>query len=313
MISIDISSGSNNKKYLLSPLQLKLSLFIACLNDASQSFTDIVSSFHRYFREEDKKSNDYTNKDFQKKLIDLAASNAIFKKRILGDINLKFPSSDSEYINNSKIPSNLSSTSENNIKEETNLNITNKGDIKNKVKNENRNLLLNQSKSPNRKYHTSLFSIKKIRQREMSTVSTNKSSSSLLNNSVLGSYFYSMKEIIDGTIEGDKNKKIEAQQILENNWIDLIKEKLKDDKFFINRHQDKVLSSLKNCQFSLDIMEENNYFKKRFPTLAKQGLEKKLNNFDNIVLTFSICLSLHSRISYNSLAVKIGNEIIYNL
>lgn len=277
--SIDISSGSNNKKHLLSPLQLKLSLFLACFYNGAQSSMDIVNSFHREFNEMDKKEMDYSTKSAQNQIIDFAKSNEIFKSRVLAT----YKNSNNEI-------------NENNLLNDENENKSSTLSISS---------MSQQNKNGIRKYHTSscLFNSKNI-----STSAVTAEPTPAFKKSVISSYFDSIKEIIDGTINSDENKKYEAQQKLENNWIELIEEKLKDDKFFLNRHQDKVLSSIKSSKETLDIMEENNYLSRKFSTIGG-----RLNNLDYIILTFSLCLALYSRINYNSLALKIGGEILFHM
>jgi hypothetical protein len=53
-------------------------------------------------------------------------------------------------------------------------------------------------------------------------------------------------------------------------------------------------------------MADHNYLKKKFPKLGDE-----LNKIDFLILTFSLCLSLYSRLSYNGLGIKIGEEILY--
>jgi hypothetical protein len=53
-------------------------------------------------------------------------------------------------------------------------------------------------------------------------------------------------------------------------------------------------------------MSENNYLNKKFPQFCDE-----LNKIDFLVLTFSLCVSLYSRLSYTAIGVKVGEEIIY--
>jgi hypothetical protein len=57
-------------------------------------------------------------------------------------------------------------------------------------------------------------------------------------------------------------------------------------------------------------MQEGNYLKKKFPQL---GSGEELNRKEYLMLTFSLCISLYSRLSYNALAIKIGEEILYSI
>ena len=53
-------------------------------------------------------------------------------------------------------------------------------------------------------------------------------------------------------------------------------------------------------------MSENNYLIKKFPQLGDE-----LNKIDYLIITFSLCISLYPRLSYNALAIKVGEEILY--
>lgn len=84
-MSIDVSGGSNNKKYLLSPLQLRLSLFLSAVYGGSLASSEVKNSFHRERTLETVKGIDYSSKKRKKKIIDLIKSNEIFKDRILNE------------------------------------------------------------------------------------------------------------------------------------------------------------------------------------------------------------------------------------
>jgi hypothetical protein len=87
-----------------------------------------------------------------------------------------------------------------------------------------------------------------------------------------------------------------------------VKDKLKDDKYLIESHSDKVLPSITSAKKILDLMEEEKSLITKFPKVGKY-----LNNIELIVTTFTLCLSLYSRLSYNSLIVKVGQDLIYQI
>lgn len=305
LISIDISGGSNTKKHLLSNLQFKLALFLSCIYDGSEASTIIKKSFHRDFNAEDKKRFNYSTKGNQDKIINFVSSDAQFRSRVLD-----------EYLNSVKSKNNFSSsplkttplkTTPLKTKEATpnkkknNINDTNKTPLSSINTS-------NNSNTGNRKYHTSPLraSCLFLKKRFYSTLSKETRSLPSIDKSSIGLYFKSIKELIDGTIDLDENKKYEIQQKLEENWIELIKDKFKDDNIFVKTHPDKVILSIKSCKETLNIMEENKYLEKKFTIIGV-----KLNNFDYIILTLSLCLSLYSRLNYNNLALKIGGEILF--
>lgn len=67
-----------------------------------------------------------------------------------------------------------------------------------------------------------------------------------------------------------------------------------------------MFKTLFSAKETLDIMAENNFLKKRFPQLGND-----LNKIEFIILTYSLCISLYSRLAYTALAVKVGEDILY--
>jgi hypothetical protein len=89
---VDISGGSNRKKYLLSPNQFRLSQFLTCLH-ASSAPSTVNASFHKdngnYFASDDKQIN-YSTKKQQEKIIDFTRSQEYLKARLLSDHTEEF-------------------------------------------------------------------------------------------------------------------------------------------------------------------------------------------------------------------------------
>lgn len=188
------------------------------------------------------------------------------------------------------------------------LNLINK--IKDYKKN-NSNQYVNKENNI-RKFHTSACQLKPNNLSKINAplpLSTFPSTNSSLSNNTsnkIGEYLDSIKQLINETINSDEIQKRETQQKLENNWIQLIEDKLNDEKFLINNYQNLLLNNIKKAKETLEIMAENNYLKKKFPKLSNE-----LNKIDFLVLTFSLCISLYSWSSYNNIAVRLGKEILY--
>ena len=83
--------------------------------------------------------------------------------------------------------------------------------------------------------------------------------------------------------------------------MSLIKDKFKDEKFFINRNQGKILYTLQSVKNTLEIMRENNYLKKKFPLLDKIY---DLSKIELILITYSCCITFYSRMNYNYLTIR---------
>lgn len=83
---VDISGGSNSKKYLLSPHQFS-SQFLLCLQGSSAAVS-VSDSFHKDYKdyeEGDVKSIDYSPKKTQEFIIDFTRTHDYLKTRILSD------------------------------------------------------------------------------------------------------------------------------------------------------------------------------------------------------------------------------------
>lgn len=59
--------------------------------------------------------------------------------------------------------------------------------------------------------------------------------------------------------------------MFENNWIDLIEEHLKNEKYFIDKHQNLLLSKISSAKDTLNIMSENKYLNRKFPQLKNES------------------------------------------
>jgi hypothetical protein len=89
---VDISGGSNKKKYLLSPNQFRLSQFLSCLQ-ASSAVLTVSESFHKDIEnpeEGDNKDINYSKKKQQEKIINFAQTQDFLKSRLLSDHTEEF-------------------------------------------------------------------------------------------------------------------------------------------------------------------------------------------------------------------------------
>lgn len=348
---IDISGGSNNKKHLLSPLQLKLSLFLSCVYGGSQASIEVKNSFHLPISDENKKELNYSIKEYQNKYIDFAKSNEMLKSRLLLDgiytkkIEDLFDKSIEEnaeigtLIDTDKITDvaienkNQNPNSEVKVKEETLFKLNRKGKIDRnfhtlsvcKLFHSEKRLHSNTndeikdpvsvSMSPVVQYDLDFsdkeneLSISTIHPSTLNSkqIINSKSSKNLPSKSILSYYFKDIKDIIDKAVDLDEDGKREAQLKIEESWITLIQEKLKDEKYLIERYQGKVFSTVQSVKESLDIMKDNNYFNKKFSSLSRYA---DLNELEYILITYAICISLYSRFSYNALAIRVGEQIL---
>ena len=67
------------------------------------------------------------------------------------------------------------------------------------------------------------------------------------------------------------------------------------------------MSTLYSITETLNIMNENNYFKKKFPKLDNFT---DLNKIDYIIIAYTNCITLYKNFSYNYLAINTGKKIL---
>lgn len=127
-------------------------------------------------------------------------------------------------------------------------------------------------------------------------------------NTILANFIGSIEQEITSAaaLTSDESQRQKIQLKLENTWLNLIEESIKDDKFFINKHQSLLFKSLISAKETLNIMSENKYLIKKFPELGNE-----LNKIEYIILTYSLCVSLYQRLGYTALAGKAGGDILY--
>lgn len=133
---------------------------------------------------------------------------------------------------------------------------------------------------------------------------------------IIEDYLDSIKDLIlevESNLNNE-NRKRELQEKLENIWINQQpcgqEDKLDDNNHLINRYPNKFYSVIGEAWKTLDGMQEGNYLNKKFPQL---GSGEELNILFYLMLTFSLCISLYSRLSYNALAIKVGEDILYSV
>jgi len=318
---IDISGGSNSKKHLLSPHQYRLAQFLLCLEGSSASAV-VSNSFHKSRTIKDKKWGDYSTKTNQQFIIDFAKTNEALKAQLLNNEPF-IPKSVKEFYEIDSVADPAERLiNNNNSNKSDQSNLSTKKELVNELKNhklsDSINLITKINKfkendnnkaagSRTSKFHTSAYQLKP------NNLSLEKSplpiNSSLNKNksSKIGEYLELIKELIDETINSDEIKRHEIQLKLENNWVQLIENKLSDEKFLINNYQNMFFSKIHSAKVTLDTMSENNYLNKKFPKLKNE-----LNKIDFLILTFSLCISLYSWSSYNAIAIKIGKDILYS-
>lgn len=284
---IDISGGSNNKKHLLSIHQFRLSQFLMCIY-GNETSSLINQSFHSEIKH--KKGLAIDKKKDQKVIIDFLESNDEFRSRLLASKK-----------NNKKYEKESDQNNDDTINYELNQNKINCSikkfhtsayQLNNKNNNQSLNLL------------TQTGHLKDISIPPVFPDLNNK----IIKKSNIEEYLESVKNIISEVAHNSDNeiKRREAQEKFENSWIDLIKENLKDDNFFINKYQSKLFSTISEAARTLNIYNENKLLVKQFPQLGSE-----LNKTEFLILTFSICISLYNRLNYNALAIKVGEDIIY--
>jgi len=302
-VYVDISGGSNNKKHILSTLQFRLSQILFCIYGSNAS--EYVSySFHKSRTNRDIKEIDYTLSNIQEFIVDFNEKRTINKQEITSERSIDTVTNSDSQIVDSKLVDFLNKSNDNeNNNYEIPFNDNNPSENLNNNYN-NRNIRENFPRSI-KKFHTSSRRLnleKPIKIVAPKPVQIEKKN----NDSKIGDYLESIKQLIEETKDFNEEQKREIQFKIEDKWINLIEDKLNDDKFLINNYQNLLYSNFKEAELTLNSMCENNYLKRKFPKLGNE-----LNKLEFLVLTFSLSLSLYSWASYNYIAIKVGKEIIY--
>lgn len=114
-------------------------------------------------------------------------------------------------------------------------------------------------------------------------------------------------EVISDIVKGSKNDPVLAQKRIETSWVDSLRVKFEDDKFTMRQNLAKVV---RTAEESLIIHAKRGYLKKRFGLLEEIIL---LNSKDCIVHSFTLILVYLDRASYTSIAITLGNRLLFVL
>lgn len=107
-----------------------------------------------------------------------------------------------------------------------------------------------------------------------SLLSTSIVNKNTINKNVIFHYLDSIKNIINNSIYLPEEK----QYIIENNWISIIEEKLKDNNFLLQRHSHRLSYLIFNVYKTLTIFNDNKIINNKFPpppTGEKEGYLKR--------------------------------------
>lgn len=277
LYNIIVSGGSNTKKHILSPVQLRLARFLIALLPLTGN--NVTNSFHTD-RIDKTSGYDFTSKKGREILSHFT------------DTKIKVV--DTKNTNSNESPENTQDL--------TNGKAT--GDKAREGGQESRN---------NREFHTiSCLQIDKtsFNSIEIAPIpvkplanTTNGDKSQRVSSTIL-SYLDSIQSIINNP----ENTPEKAQSLIENSWMSILLAQLNDEKKLINKYSHRFSKVLLEANITLNSLQENNVIKKKFPLLYKD-----LNSINFIFITYSLCISYSNRFGYTSLAELVGNNILYLL
>ena len=332
ILSIIISGGSNTKKHKLSPLHHRLSQFLICLYGGRCSLNEVNKSFNLNLKNPKiLKRVDISPRKVQNEIIDFVRSNEMFKSLILNENSVsKIDPKFKKNVNNESGPVNETKDAyygKQSSSSSKALQLKEFNEPEDKEKKSHPKTLpqsINtegQVPKGGREFHTSAFLSKSnfkdspdfIQVPPPIVLPSPEEQSvarvfEITSKSQLSSYLMGIKQSLDDTIDGTEKEKREIQLKFEEGWTSFIEEKLMDDKYLINKYQGKLQSSLISAKETMNIMSKNNYFKKKFPELGDE-----LNKIENLIITYTLCLTFYPKLSYNALAVKIGSLIMDHL
>jgi hypothetical protein len=300
LYNVILSGGSNTKKHILSPIQLRLARFLIALLSGGGS--DVANSFHSDRIKGRAKVYFTTNEVKEKRLKHLALidkenreAEAIFKetylktKPSLDDKDKSKGQTENKLSLNLSIPTPCSNCLVNRQKREfhssSSLSLKSKH-IKLETENSSSNLI-------------------EVAPVPVNTFSKiNKKSKGMRSESSILSYLDSIQSIINNS----DNTPLEAQSLIEITWRSILMEQLNDENKLINKYSNRFSNIFLEANITLNSLQENNIIKKKFPLFFKD-----LNSMDFIFLTYTICIAYYNRYGYTSLAELVGDNILYRV
>jgi len=100
---------------------------------------------------------------------------------------------------------------------------------------------------------------------------------------------------------------IEAQQIIENRWIDIINDQYTELKYIQKRHSHSFINKIHEAKETLNTLTEVGVIKRKFPTVSPY-----LNDLNLLLLTYGIAVNgVLMNIGYTNLCSIIGNKVIH--
>jgi hypothetical protein len=120
-----------------------------------------------------------------------------------------------------------------------------------------------------------------------------------------------MKQFLDHIKEIINNPEYspeQAQDLIENSWINIIKKDLENNKNLLNKHSQKLHYLIFESSEILNIYYKNKILKRKFPLLYED-----LNNIEYLLIAFSFGVSLYNRLNYTNIVKGIGENILFNI
>jgi hypothetical protein len=184
--------------------------------------------------------------------------------------------------------------------------------IKKEERKENNSKLYNkENKSPlfnkiqKREFHTnkcSQFNSKKFFHNLNILFYPSKDINKIIKSSESFNYLNTIKEIINN----NEYSPIEAQKLIENNWMDIIYDKLNNSKYLTDKYSQNLNNKILEANERLEIQFKDRYFIKKFPYL----IDLKSKNIKYLLIAFSIIISNYHKDKYTNLSMKVGERII---
>ena len=300
LYNVILTGGSNTKKHILSPIQLRLARFLIALLSGGGS--DVANSFHSDRVKGRAKVDFTTNEVKEKRLKHLALidkenreAEAICKETYLKTQPSLDDKDKSKGQTENKVSLNLS------------------------IPTPCSNCLVNRQK---REFHSSRCLSLKSKQRKLETENSssnlievapvpvntlskiNKNSTGMMSESSIISYL----DYIQSIINNPDNTPLEAQSLIDNTWISILMEQLNDEKKLLNKYSNRFSNIILEANITLNSLQENKVIKKKFPLIYKD-----LNNIEFIFITYTLCLSYSFKLGYTSLSDLVGKNILYRL
>jgi DNA-dependent RNA polymerase len=311
-LDIQLSAGSGTKRGVFAPHELRLGIFIASL-ERKNSYFHVWNSFHNTSKETSQVNFDLSQswvkikEDYDKLVSAKKNSSPSNKDNLLNNTPSRSPQD--QLVD--EIPSSENSNSSLNSNQSITEQIF-------KRKYHSKSTLLPSFFNLKRSFYSSSINLSNTNFDSVNNFQNSTPKVNLDSNTI--NYFKYIKEIINN----QNLSPVEAQNLIEDSWIDIINEKLNNPKYLTDRHSENIKYIIKEAEITLDsiigldleedkkktLNNKNNLKKSNFITKFPFLIISNPDKLKLLIITYSIIITYWDRLSFTSLALHLANQIL---